>query len=124
MQLLLSCHHVCVSLHAGCEVSVLEGAMHNLQAEMHAKRREAYEQEDRLGSDNPPVFATVQVRHGRVAGRFQKGRKSQGRASASALVLCGWVYAMVSFRGMTQREQQTSVSSQLFLTLLPVPAVL
>jgi hypothetical protein len=35
--------------------------MHSLQAEMHAKRREAYKQEDRLGSDNPPVFATVQV---------------------------------------------------------------
>lgn len=52
--------HACVS--AGCEVSVLEAAMHDLQAEMHNKRREAYEQEDRLGTDNPPVFATVQVR--------------------------------------------------------------
>jgi hypothetical protein len=46
---------------AGCEVSVLEAAMHDLQAEMHTKRREAYEQEDRLGTDNPPVFATVQT---------------------------------------------------------------
>lgn len=46
---------------AGCEVSVLEAAMHDLQAEMHNKRREAYEQEDRLGSENPAVFATVQT---------------------------------------------------------------
>jgi hypothetical protein len=58
---------------AGCEVSVLEGAMHNLQAEMHAKRREAYEQEDRLGSDNPPVFATVQVRQGWGDGKVTLG---------------------------------------------------
>jgi hypothetical protein len=47
---------------AGCEVSVLEVAMHDLQAEMHNKRREAYDQEDRLGTENPPVFATVQAR--------------------------------------------------------------
>ena len=46
---------------AGCEVSVLEAAMHDLQAEMHNKRREAYDQEDRLGTENPLVFATVQV---------------------------------------------------------------
>lgn len=36
--------------------------MHDLQAEMHNKRREAYEHEDKLGTDNPAVFATVQVR--------------------------------------------------------------
>lgn len=35
--------------------------MHDLQAEMHAKRREAYEQEDRLGCENPAVFGTVQT---------------------------------------------------------------
>lgn len=49
--------------------------MHDLQAEMHNKRREAYEQEDRLGTDNPPVFATVQVNTG------------AGTATAAATVL-------------------------------------
>lgn len=42
--------------------------MHELQAEMHSKRQEAYEQEDKLGTDNPPVFATVQVRSRHVPG--------------------------------------------------------
>lgn len=36
--------------------------MHNLQSEMHTKRRDAYELEDKLGGDNPSVFAAVQVR--------------------------------------------------------------
>lgn len=52
---------------AGCEVAVFEGAMHKLQSDMQAKRREAYKLEDQTGLDNPPVFATVQVgieRHG------------------------------------------------------------
>lgn len=35
--------------------------MHQLQAELASKRREAYELEDRLSMHNPPVFATVQV---------------------------------------------------------------
>eukprot|EP00775_Hariotina_reticulata_P001252 gene1252-1592_t len=43
------------------EVAVLEGAMHQLQAELANKRREAYELEDRLSLHNPPVFATVQT---------------------------------------------------------------
>lgn len=47
-----------------CEVAVFEGAMHKLQSDMQAKRREAYKLEDQTGVDNPPVFATVQtVRH-------------------------------------------------------------
>lgn len=45
----------------GNEVAVLEGAMSTLQTEMHNKRREAYELEDRLGVENPQVFAAVQV---------------------------------------------------------------
>lgn len=36
--------------------------MHELTGEMHAKRRGAYEQEERLGAENPPVFEAVQVR--------------------------------------------------------------
>jgi hypothetical protein len=35
--------------------------MHKLQSDMQAKRREAYELEDQMGADNPPVFAAVQV---------------------------------------------------------------
>lgn len=46
---------------AGSEVAVLEGAMHELQGEMHSKRRDAYELEERLGDDNPVVFSSVQV---------------------------------------------------------------
>lgn len=46
---------------AGNEVAVLERAMSQLQTEMHEKRLEAYELEDKLGADNPPVFAAVQV---------------------------------------------------------------
>jgi len=57
----VAAHSLCLVPPAGCEVSVLESAMHELQAEMHSKRQDAYEQEDRLGTDNPPVFATVQV---------------------------------------------------------------
>lgn len=42
---------------------MLERAMSQLQTEMHDKRLEAYELEDKLGVDNPPVFAAVQVLH-------------------------------------------------------------
>lgn len=58
--------------------------MHDLQAEMHTKRRESYEQEDRLGTDNPPVFATVQT-----------SRPTQLEQTKHCLVLhkkaCRWV---------------------------------
>jgi hypothetical protein len=54
----------------GSEVAVLEGAMHQLQAELASKRREAYELEDQLSLHNPSVFATVQV-------NAQKAREGQ-----------------------------------------------
>lgn len=38
--------------------------MSQLQTEMHDKRREAYELEDKLGVNSPAVFATVQVGSG------------------------------------------------------------
>lgn len=78
---------VCVRVHAaGTEVAVLEGAMHELQAEMHAKRRDAYEQEELLGEQNPPVFEAVQVRT-RVCGCLQGFAETHPAARRRASIL-------------------------------------
>ncbi len=45
----------------GAEVAVVEGAMHELHAQVAGRRRDAFDLEERLGADNPPVFAAVQV---------------------------------------------------------------